>query len=63
MGMFRFRSVRWRRVVLGVEWLLLWVFVVGWIVLIVWAIGRGDRGPNKYGPNPMLPISLEERNY
>ena len=34
-------------------WLLLvFVLVIGWIVLIVWAIKRGDKGPNKYGPDP-----------
>jgi uncharacterized membrane protein YhaH (DUF805 family) len=34
-------------------WLLLWfVLVIGWIVLIVWAIERGDKGQNKYGPDP-----------
>ena len=34
-------------------WLLLWfVLVIGWIVMIVWAIKRGDEGPNKYGPDP-----------
>ena len=34
-------------------WLLLWfVLVIGWVVLIVWAIKRGDKGPNKYGPGP-----------
>ena len=34
-------------------WLLLiFVVVIGWIVLIVWAIERGDEGPNKYGPDP-----------
>ena len=32
--------------------LLLFVLVIGWIVLIVWAIKRGDEGPNKYGPDP-----------
>ena len=32
--------------------LLLFVLVIGWIVLIVWAIKRGDKGPNKYGPDP-----------
>ena len=32
--------------------LLLLVPVIGWIVLIVWAIKRGDDGPNKYGPDP-----------
>ena len=34
-------------------WLLLvFVLVIGWIVLILWAIKRGDSGPNKYGPDP-----------
>ena len=34
-------------------WLLLiFVLVIGWIVLIVWGIKRGDKGPNKYGPDP-----------
>jgi uncharacterized membrane protein YhaH (DUF805 family) len=32
--------------------LLLFVPVIGWIVLIVWAIERGDKGTNKYGPDP-----------
>ena len=32
--------------------LLLFVLVIGWIVLILWAIKRGDKGPNKYGPDP-----------
>ena len=39
-------------------WLLLiFVPVIGWIVLIVWAIERGDKGPNKYGPDPRQPTS------
>ena len=34
-------------------WQLLWlVLVIGWIVLISWAIKRGDDGQNKYGPAP-----------
>ena len=35
-------------------WWLLLVFIpmIGWIVLIVWSIERGDAGPNKYGPDP-----------
>ena len=34
-------------------WQLLWfVLLIGGIVLIVWAIKRGDKGPNKYGPGP-----------
>ena len=33
-------------------WLLLWVvLIIGWIVLIVWAIKRGDEGQNNYGPD------------
>jgi len=35
-------------------WQLLWfALIIGWIILIVWAIKRGDRGPNKYGPDPV----------
>ena len=34
-------------------WQLLWfAILIGWIILIVWAIKQGDRGPNKYGPDP-----------
>ena len=34
-------------------WLLLWFAVlIGWIILIVWAIKQGDKSPNKYGPDP-----------
>ena len=41
-------------------WLLLWfVSVIGWIVLIVWAIKRGDEGLNKYGPDPRQPSSQQ----
>ena len=41
-------------------WLLVWfVLVIGWIVLIVWAIKGGDGGPNKYGPDPRQAISQQ----
>ena len=34
-------------------WQLLWfAILIGWIILIVWAIKQGDRGPNKYGTDP-----------
>jgi len=36
-------------------WQLMWIgslFIIPPIVLIVWAIKRGDYGPNKYGPDP-----------
>ena len=39
--------------------LLLFVLVVGWILLIVWAIKRGDKGPNKYGPDPRQATSQQ----
>ena len=32
--------------------LLLFVILIGWIILIMWAIKQGDRGPNRYGPDP-----------
>ena len=41
-------------------WLLLWfVILIGWIILIVWAIKRGNDGPNKYGPDPRQAISQQ----
>ena len=41
-------------------WLLLWpVPVIGWIVLIVWAIKQGDEGSNKYGPDPRQATSQQ----
>ena len=34
-------------------WSLLWLVpVIGWTMLIVWGIKRGDEGPNIYGPDP-----------
>ena len=33
--------------------------LIGIIVLIVWAIKRGDEGPNKYGPNPRRATSQQ----
>ena len=34
-------------------WQLLWLaIVVGWIILIVWFVKQGDKGPNRYGPDP-----------
>ena len=34
-------------------WQLLWfAILIGWIILIAWAIKQGDRGPNKHGPDP-----------
>jgi len=41
-------------------WLLLWfAILIGWIILIVWAIKQGDKGPNKYGPDPRQDISQQ----
>ena len=41
-------------------WLLLWfVLVIGWIVLLVWAIKQSDEGSNKYGPDPRRATSQQ----
>ena len=35
-------------------WLLLWlVLIVGWIILIIWAIKRGDETSNRFGTDPL----------
>ena len=35
-----------------------WIFVpiVGWILLIVWLCREGERGPNRFGPDPKAPF-------
>ena len=34
-------------------WQLLdFAIIVGWIIQVVWLIRQGDKGPNKYGPDP-----------
>jgi len=39
-------------------WLLLWfAILIGWIVLFVWTIRRGDEGDNKYGGAPIQSVS------
>ena len=32
--------------------LLLFAILIGWIILIVWAIKQGDKGANKHGQDP-----------
>ncbi len=32
--------------------LLLFVPIIGWIILIVWACREGDSGPNRFGSDP-----------
>ncbi|MDH3738351.1 MAG: DUF805 domain-containing protein [Alphaproteobacteria bacterium] len=35
-------------------WLLLWLLpIIGWIILIVWAIKRGDEANNRFGSDPL----------
>jgi len=38
-------------------WQLLWLTGIGGILLMVWAIFRGDEGDNQYGPNPRQSLS------
>ena len=39
-------------------WLLLmFAILIGWIILIVWAIKQGDKGPNRYGPDPRVTLT------
>jgi uncharacterized membrane protein YhaH (DUF805 family) len=33
-------------------WLIL-IPVVGWVILFVWFVSRGTRGPNRFGPDPL----------
>ena len=41
-------------------WQLLWfAILIGWIILMVWTIKQGVKGPNKYGPDPRSPGSVQ----
>jgi uncharacterized membrane protein YhaH (DUF805 family) len=42
---------------LVIGFVILWV--IGMLVLVVWAIKRGDEGPNKYGPDPRQTTSQQ----
>ncbi|SVA70230.1 uncharacterized protein METZ01_LOCUS123084 [marine metagenome] len=44
-------------------WSLLVFVPFGGLILLVFALQASDIGTNKYGPNPMLPISLGQRNW
>jgi uncharacterized membrane protein YhaH (DUF805 family) len=37
----------------GWWWLLILIPLIGWIVLFVWSVQRGDVGPNEFGPDPI----------
>lgn len=35
-------------------WWFLWVIpIIGWIVLFIWYVTEGTRGPNRFGPDPL----------
>lgn len=35
-------------------WMLIWFIpIVGWILMIFWLATLGDRGPNRFGPDPL----------
>ena len=39
-------------------WLLLWLVpIIGWIILIVWAIKRGDGTANRFGNDPIAMVA------
>lgn len=49
-------AVCWRRLhdigKSGTNWFWVFLPIVGWIMLLVWLIRDGERGPNQYGPDP-----------
>jgi uncharacterized membrane protein YhaH (DUF805 family) len=39
-----------------------WIFlnlipIIGWIILLIWYCTKGTDGPNRFGPDPLSPIS------
>lgn len=49
-------ALHWRRLhdigKSGANFLFVLIPIVGWIMLLVWDCTAGDRGPNRYGPDP-----------
>ena len=37
----------------GWWYLLIFLPIIGWIILFIWACTRGTRGPNRYGADPL----------
>jgi len=38
-------------------WLFLWFLpIIGWIIMIVWAIKKGDQGDNRFGSDPLAAL-------
>ncbi|WP_262694515.1 DUF805 domain-containing protein [Kordiimonas aquimaris] len=36
-------------------WILLWLVpLIGWVVIVYWAVQEGDVGDNEYGPDPLV---------
>jgi uncharacterized membrane protein YhaH (DUF805 family) len=42
----------------GWWWLLMFIPLIGWLVLLIWACTRGSNGPNRYGPDPLRGIGV-----
>jgi uncharacterized membrane protein YhaH (DUF805 family) len=41
-------------------WLFLWFLpIVGWIIIIVWAVKKGDQDDNRFGPDPLGALTAE----
>lgn len=36
----------------GWWWLLAFIPIVGWIIMLIWAVRDSDPAPNRYGPSP-----------
>jgi uncharacterized membrane protein YhaH (DUF805 family) len=37
-------------------WMLLGLIpLIGWVVLLIWYVGRGEDGPNRFGADPRAP--------
>ena len=41
-------------------WLFLWFLpIIGWIIMIVWAIKKGDQGDNRFGSDPLAALAAQ----
>lgn len=40
--------------------LLLFLPLIGFIVIVWWAVQKGTEGPNRFGPDPLAPVALRD---
>jgi len=45
-------------------WILLgFIPLIGWIILLIWYVTKGTDGPNRFGPDPLALLHMQNPRY